>query len=91
MTEKKLHNPFADDPLHGAAWVGCLRWAAGNPEVIAAYRADTGDAFKPALSGINRMIDEDSGADYAFVCRFAEWVTANVYGSPEDLVEESAE
>jgi hypothetical protein len=77
-------NPFdgimPTNPLEAAAWCGCLSWAIGKPEVIAAYRAETGDNWEPGNSGIERIIDTATGRDVAFLRSFAEWMTKNVWG-----------
>lgn len=87
---RQIANPYADDPIHGPAWAGCLFWCAGSEDVLEQYRADTGDTYELGRSGMERMIDNATGADFAFACRFAEWVTAHVYGAPEEVLAPAA-
>jgi hypothetical protein len=56
-----------DDPILAQAWVDCLRWSVTEPEMLAAFRADTRCNFTPGLMTIDRMIDEATGRDRAFV------------------------
>jgi hypothetical protein len=71
----------ADTPDYMAdAWVSCLHWAIAEPEVVARFRAETGNTYAPPKSGLERMIDEASGADKAFAEEFVEWFNENVWG-----------
>jgi hypothetical protein len=56
-----------DDLIMTPAWVDCLRWSIGEPEILAGFRADTGCNFTPRLTSIDRMIDEATGRKRAFV------------------------
>ena len=62
------------------AWFGCLHWALGNAEMVAAFREDTGHAWTPGRTPLDRMVDEATGADKAFLEAFAAWMNANVWG-----------
>lgn len=68
------------DPLEAAAWVGCLQYALGNDEILAAFREATGNRWTPASSGLERMIDEAVGADRAFIVAFVQWFDETVWG-----------
>jgi hypothetical protein len=61
-------------------WVGCLRWAIGNSEILAAFTADTGLTYSPPKSGLDAMIDEASGFNEKLVKSFVEWFNKNVWG-----------
>lgn len=77
---------FADsmptDPLMQPAWLGCLHWAIGEPEIVAAFRAETGHQWRPA-GGLAGMIDAATGADRAFLEAFARWMTVNIWGEED--------
>lgn len=62
------------------AWLGCIRYALGNPEIVAAFRHATGNKWEPGKTPLDRMIDEATGADRAWVEAFVRWVNVNVWG-----------
>ena len=68
------------DPLMRMAWVPALSAALGNAEILAAFRADTGERWQPGASPLERMIDDATGAGDAFMSRFVDWFNANVWG-----------
>lgn len=71
----------ADTPFYMTpAWLGCVSFALGNSDVVAAFRAETGNAWTPGHSGLERMIDAATGADQAFMEQFIRWVNVNVWG-----------
>lgn len=73
--------PFMQtDYLQAVAWIGGIRYALGNDEMIAAFRKDTGNRWSPGRTPLERMIDEAAGADGAFFLAFAEWFTKNIWG-----------
>jgi len=63
------------------AWVDCLRWAIGEPECLEAFKADTRSQWIPPRTALDRMIDEATGAQEAFIRQFVDWFNANVWGS----------
>lgn len=69
------------------AWVGCISWCLGDPDVLGAFRVETNNHWQPGRSGIERMIDEATDADWRFLEEFVRWVNANVWG-PVDAPEE---
>jgi hypothetical protein len=69
-----------DNPVMAYMWVGCLHWAIGYPDILAAFKADTGVSLTPARTPLDRMIDEATGADKAFIEAFVPWFHANVWG-----------
>lgn len=68
------------DPLMHGAWVGGLHHALGNPEILAAFRAETGNRWTPGRTPIETMIDEATGADRAFIMAFARWFNEHAWG-----------
>lgn len=72
----------ADTPAHMApAWLGCIGWAIKQPEIVESFRAETGNNWRPAKPGIDRMVDEATGAPHAFMVEFIKWANVNVWGS----------
>jgi hypothetical protein len=67
------------------AFVGCVSWALGNPEIMAWFREETGDRFQPAKNAIEQMIDKATGNDLAFLQRFSDWVEVNLFGTPAQV------
>lgn len=74
----------ADTPDYMApAWAGCLAWAARDPGVIAAFRAETGNAWQPGRTPMERAVDEATGASDAFMQAFVAWFNRAVWGPME--------
>jgi hypothetical protein len=69
-----------DDPLMVPAWTACLLWAVQHPEMLQEFRVATGMQWQPGRTGLERAIDEATGADDAFVEAFVRWFNANVWG-----------
>lgn len=69
------------------AWLSCLGWAIKQPEILAAFRADTGMTWEPARTALDRMVDEATGAPRQFILAFIKWANINVWG-PLDGPEE---
>lgn len=71
----------ADSPDYMvAAWLGCIRWALGEEDVMAQFRRETGTQWTPGRSGLERMIDKVTGADEQFFRQFVAWVNVNLWG-----------
>jgi hypothetical protein len=66
------------------AWLACLSWAIGEPEIVAAFRAETRVAWQPGRTPLEIMIDKSTKADEWFIKAFVEWFNANVWGSWAD-------
>jgi hypothetical protein len=62
------------------AWLGCIAWALGDPDIMAAFRAETGNQWTPPGNAIDRMVDDATGAGEAFVRQFVGWVNEKVWG-----------
>jgi hypothetical protein len=85
MTETDIFEPYY--PAEGyliPAWISCLRWAIGTPEIVATFRAETGQRWTPGRTPLEQMIDTASGADAAFLTAFAAWMNANLWGTGEE-------
>lgn len=87
MSGDVLRTSWDDDPLMLPAYLGCLHWALGEDEVLARYRADTGDNFEPATNPIDKAIDRAMGRELQFLQDFSDWLERNYFGTPDDLEE----
>jgi len=76
LITKHLHDDLSMTP----AWVDCLRWSIGEPEILAEFRVDTGCDFTPRLTSIDWMIDEATGRERAFIKQYVAWFNENVWG-----------
>jgi hypothetical protein len=65
------------------AWLGCLHWALGSPEILAAFTAETGIRYHPPRTALEGLIDEVAGydPDAEFLRAFLPWMNANVWGA----------
>jgi hypothetical protein len=71
----------ADTPDYMAqAWIDCLMWALGEPEIVAAFCAATGNQWTPARHPLEMMIDAATGADAEFIRAFILWANVEVWG-----------
>jgi hypothetical protein len=66
------------------AWLGCLHWALGTPEIVASFREETGQRWTPGRTGLGQMVDRATGADAAFLTAFAAWMNENLWGTGEE-------
>lgn len=81
MADEFLLDPFLPQPDYLIpAWFSCLRYMLGRADVVAAFRADTGNQYYPDRTGIGRMIDQATGAGADFVRAFATWFNVNIWG-----------
>lgn len=72
-------------PLMAPAWLGCLLWAASEPNCAAQFTTDTGHNIAALRStGINALIDKATGYDRSVLVAFADWVTLNLWGEEGD-------
>ena len=62
------------------AWIGCINFASTQPDIVEAFRTETGNNWTPGKSGLERMIDKATGADWEFVKAFVLWANTNVWG-----------
>ena len=71
----------ADTPEYMTpAWLGCVRWAASEPEVVDAFLRETGIQWSPASTPLERLIDQATGSDKELVSAFVRWANENVWG-----------
>ena len=68
------------------AWLGCLRWAIEQTEIIALFREETGNRWSPGGTALDRMIDDATGAPHHFIVEFVKWANVNIWG-PVDMVQ----
>lgn len=73
------------------AFVGFVSFALQEPEILAQYRAETGDQYREPVSMLDKAIDEASGADLAFLQRFSGFCESRHFGTPDDLTATSQE
>ena len=71
------------------AWVGCLRWAVGQPEIVARFREETGNKWSPGRTAIERMVEDATNASHHFMVDFVRWVNVHVWG-PMEVIDESS-
>lgn len=84
MNQQKIWQivPPPDVPKYAwPAWTGCLHWALGKPDVLAAFKAETGMGSKAPQLPIETRIDEATGYSRSFLDAFIPWFNANVWGA----------
>lgn len=97
MTDDTEVHPLADlmpsDPLMIAPWLGCLEWAMSRTDFLEAFHEDTGNQWKrtPAKSPLERMIDEATGANLAYLRAFIQWHNENLWGDLDLVAGEGGE
>ena len=82
MTETRPPLMPQDTPDYMApAWASCLMWAAGEPQIVAAFRKDTQCTYIPPRNKIEEMIDDACGSVELLGNQFAEWFNANIWAT----------
>ena len=83
MTPDELIDLVPPDtpPYMAQAYFDCLVWAIRNPDILAAFRAETGNNWTPGKTPIERMVDDATGVGEDFVKQFIPWFNLNVWGS----------
>ena len=66
------------------AWIGCLRWALSEPEIVAQFREETGNQWTPGRTPIESMIDDSTGVAHDFIVSFVVWFNFNVWGQANE-------
>jgi len=66
------------------AWLGLVNFALGSDDILAHFRADTGNNFQPASTAIDKMIDEATGSEIQFLDDFLGWLNKNRWGLNSD-------
>jgi hypothetical protein len=74
-----------DDHYMFPAYVGFLSFALGNAEIVAQFRASTGNLWKPGRNPLEHMIDEATGAELMFLQAFSDFCEREHFGTPADL------
>lgn len=87
-SEKPRLKTSWDEHYMWKAYIDFLHFALGNDEMVAQFRAETGNMWKPAKNGLGRMIDEATGVEFKFLQQFSDWCEATYYGTPADLDKE---
>ena len=82
----KVVPAFAYDPLMMGAWVSCMSWAIGKPEIRDEFKAETGHDIDSIVMarGIDRMIDEETGHAREVFAAWSDWATIRFWGTDED-------
>jgi hypothetical protein len=65
------------------AWLDCLRWAVEEPSIVAAFTEATGHRWTAPRNGIERAIDDATGAGKKYIEAFVTWYNENVWGKVE--------
>jgi hypothetical protein len=74
-----------DDHYMYPAYLGFLSFALGNVDILAQYRAETGDKWQPGKTSLERMIDEATGAELRFLQSFSDFCERAHFGTPANL------
>jgi hypothetical protein len=82
--ERQIRDLAPEDPLMAGAWAAALHAAVCNADMMHSFRSDTGSFWEPGITPIERMIDEATGVDFAFVIQFIRWFNLNVWGAEQD-------
>lgn len=69
-----------------SAWASCMTWAIAHAEIMAAFRADTGNQWQPGRTPLDKMIDNATGAHQKFITDFVNWANINVWGTIDGCV-----
>ncbi|WP_210420176.1 hypothetical protein [Aquisphaera giovannonii] len=95
VQDDEPESPLADmmpvHPLMASAWVGSVRYALTRDDVMATFREETGNQWRPGRTPIDAMIDQTTGAALDFIRAFAKWHNENIWGEvdgkPEDITD----
>ena len=68
------------DVLMVGPWFSCLQVSMRQPEVMQAFRAETGCTYTLPTSPIEQMIDQSTFHEKTFLATFAQWFNVNVWG-----------
>lgn len=73
------------DHIMEPAFLGFVYWALNDAEMLALYRQQTGDDWRPARTPFEKLIDEATRADLHFLQSFSDWCEREHFGTPADL------
>lgn len=87
LTEDLKYRPYGL-PLMLEAWLGCVHWAIGQPEIRDAFRRQEGRDLSVLLNRapMAQMIDEATGRDREILISFCDWVTVHFWGVEGDEI-----
>lgn len=78
-TSIKDHIP--DCPLMTIAWMGSVSYAWGEPSIMEAFKRESGMEWVPPKNALERMIDEATGHEEAFIKAFLKWHNETIWGT----------
>lgn len=84
MSDRPSLMPLDTPDYMAPAWAAFMRWAIGHEETIEAFRAETGNNWRPASDALGEQIDKATGADDAFVRDFVVWANGALWGPVEE-------
>ena len=66
----------------GAGWVSLCEWLIQQPEVRAAFKADTGKNLDSLVnrSSLDALVDKATGYQEEIMAEWCDWVTVNHWG-----------
>ena len=70
--------------LNAAAWRDGIMWAVKDPDVLVAFRDDTGTDLVEPRSPIDRLVDDATGKSRDDLARFVDWFTEEIWGAEMD-------
>lgn len=77
MTKK----PFGGELMFDA-FIGCVIWAAQEPEIVKRFQSDTGTNLGAffSRSPIEKMVDKATGFQRDIFIKWCDWVTVHIWG-----------
>lgn len=67
------------DPFERHEWHATVLMSLRYPPMMEAFRDDTGSAWHPASTAIEKMLDEAAGEDIAFLVQYLKWFRDSVW------------
>lgn len=73
---------YPDNPVMAVAFVGFIRWAMCEPEVLDHFNHATGIMpwWTQSMSPLDVLIDQASGYEADVVNKFVDWLVENYWG-----------
>lgn len=78
--EHLLDDLMPTNELIQGMWVSFLGWALGSEDIVSRFREDTGNRYSPGRTTIERMVDQATGYEAAFLREFAQWLNKTHWG-----------
>lgn len=69
------------DPIMAGAWAACLNYTISRTDALKRFEEETGNVFRPATNGIEKMIDDATGYEVEFLGKFIDWFNLNIWGT----------